>query len=91
MVTTDTGNPWAPWGIIHTMRDGYPALTETAAWQLTAHHPEVFERVGPSELYVHLDQPYRVVTLPDRAFRWLLPAPGRPRPAPPPEAAKPAA
>jgi hypothetical protein len=74
-------NPWETWGLIHTTRDGYPILTETALWQLMAHHPEAVERVGETELYVHLDQPYRVVTLRDRSFRALVPAPGRPRPA----------
>ncbi len=75
------GNPWERWGIIYCTRDGYPTLSETALWQLTAHHPEVIERVGPAELYVHLDQPYRAVTLPDRSFRALFPAPGRKPPA----------
>ena len=72
-----TGNPWEPWGIICSRRDGYPVLTETVLWQLTAQHPEVIERVSPTEMYVHLDQPYRVVALDDRAFRALIPAPGR--------------
>ena len=76
----ERGNPWEPWGIIFTRRDGYPILTETALWQLTARHPEAIERVGPTETYVHLDQPYRVVALDDRAFRELVPAPGRKRP-----------
>lgn len=71
------GNPWERWGIILTRRDGYPILTETALWQLTAQHPEVVERVSPTEVYVHLDQPYRVIALGDRAFRELVPAPGR--------------
>lgn len=71
------GNPWEPWGIIYTCRDGYAILTETALWQLTARHPEVIERVSPTEMYVHLDQPYRAVTLADRSFRELVPAPAR--------------
>ncbi len=75
------GNPWEPWGIIHTTRDGRPVLTETALWQLTARHPEAIERVSPAELYVYLDQPYRVMTPSDRSFRVLVPALGRKRPA----------
>ncbi len=75
------GNPWEPWGIIHSTRDGYPVLTETALWQLAARHPEAIERVSPDELYVYLDQPYRVMTLSDRSFRALVPAPGRKRPS----------
>ena len=72
-----TGNPWEQWGIIYTCHDGYPVLTETALWQLTAQHPEVIERPTPTEMYVHLDQAYRVVTLSDRAYRELIPAPER--------------
>ena len=75
------GNPWDRWGIIHTTRDGYPILTETALWQLTAQHPEVLERVSPAELYVHLDQPYRAIVLSDRSFRALISAPERKRPS----------
>ena len=75
------GNPWDRWGIIHTTRDGYPILTETALWQLTAQHPEVIERVSPTELYVHLDQPYRAIVLSDRSFRELIAAPERKRPS----------
>src|SRR5690242_13075634 len=60
-------NPWAPWGIVRSFRDGRPIVTETQLWQLAVHHPEVLDRAGPDELYLHLDQPYRVVTLPDRA------------------------
>ena len=75
------GNPWERWGIIHTTRDGYPILTETTLWQLTLQHPGVVERVSPTELYVHLDQPYRVVTLSDRSFRALVAAPERTKPS----------
>jgi hypothetical protein len=73
-------NPWERWGIVRSTRDGYPVLTETLLWHLMAHHPEVVERAGESELYVHLDQPYRVVKMPDRDWRILLPVPGRPAP-----------
>jgi hypothetical protein len=73
-------NPWAPWGLIYTLRDGFPVLTETALWELRRLHPEVIEADGPDQLYLHLDQPYRLVRLPDRAFGFLVPAPGRPRP-----------
>jgi len=78
-------NPWAPWGLIYSTRDGRPVLTETAFWHLTARHPETIERVGETEVYIHLDQPYQVVALDDRAFRFLCPAPGRKRPATPPK------
>ncbi len=74
-----TGNPWAQWGIVRSLRDGYPVLTETLLWELASRHPEVLERDG-DELYVHLDQPYRVVKTPDRSWRYLVPAPGRPPP-----------
>ncbi|HEX9289919.1 MAG TPA: hypothetical protein VF904_10365 [Anaeromyxobacteraceae bacterium] len=70
-------NPWAPWGIVRSVRDGHPILTETQLWQLDLQHPEVVERAGKDEVYVHLEQPYRLVTLSDRAFRMLMPAPGR--------------
>jgi hypothetical protein len=73
-------NPWAPWGVVRSWRDGHPVLTETQLWQLSAQHPEVLDRDGDGALYVHLDQPYRVVTLSDRAFRILFPTPGRPEP-----------
>ncbi len=77
-------NPWAPWGLVHSTRDGYPVLTETALWHLAAKHPETLERVGEGELYVHLDQPYRALLIdPMRSFRVLLPAPGRKAPQPP--------
>ena len=75
-------NPWERWGIIFSLRDGYPVLTETSLWHLLANHPETVERVGDGELYVHLDKPYRAESLSDRAFRMLVPAPGRPPPAP---------
>ena len=70
-------NRWEPWGIIYSRRDGYPVLTETSLWHLLSNHPEAVERVGDTELYVHLDQPYRAESLSDRAFRMLVPAPGR--------------
>ncbi len=77
-------NPWAAWGLVYAQRDGHPVLTESALWQLSAQHPGAVERAGADELYVYLDQPYRAVTLSDRAFRLLVPAPGRkPPPAPP--------
>ena len=69
---------WGPWQLTYSTRDGYPVLTETALWQLTAQHPEALERAG-DELYVYLDQPYLVLRLPDRAFRTLVPAPDRRR------------
>lgn len=76
----DLDNPWKKWGIVRSTRDGHPVLTETLLWQLMAQHPEVVERVSETELYVHLDQPYRVIAMPDRSWRILVPAPGRPRP-----------
>jgi hypothetical protein len=81
-------NPWAPWGIIHSTRDGFPVLTETALWQLAATHPRAVERVSDDELYVHLDQPYRALFVDSmRSFRMLVPAPGRKPPQPAPRAA----
>ncbi len=77
------GNRWAPWGIIYSTRDGYPVLTETALWHLMAVHPNAVERVSDSELFVHLDQPYRALLIDAmRSFRILVPAPGR-KPPPP--------
>ncbi len=72
-------NPWARWGLVYTTRDGFPVLTEGALWQLSGSHPEAVERVSADEVYVHLDQPYRAVLPPDRAFRLLVPAPERRR------------
>ncbi len=77
-------NPWAPWGLVYSLRDGYPVLTETALWQLTATHPQTVERVSASELYVHLDQPYRALVVDGmRSFRMLVPTPGRKPPQQP--------
>ena len=75
-----TDNPWAPWGLIHTKRDGFPILSESALWHLLGAHPSTVERIGEAELYVHLDQPYQAISL---GASWaLVPAPGRHRPAP---------
>jgi hypothetical protein len=71
-----TDNPWAPWGIIFSRRDGYPALSEAALWLLMGAHPNVVERVSPTETYVHLDQPYRLVDV-TASYRWCIPVPGR--------------
>ncbi len=68
-------NPWAPWGLIYSKRDGYPALTEAALWHLMG-LPNVVERVSPTEIYVYLDQPYRLVGM-TAAYMWCIPAPGR--------------
>jgi hypothetical protein len=78
-------NPWQRFGIMYATRDGSPVLAESTLWELSAKHPHLVERVSADEIYVHLDQPYRVVTLRDRAYKVLAPAPGRP--APPPKAA----
>ena len=75
-----TDNPWAPWGIILTKRDGYPTLSEAALWHLMGAHPNVIERVSDTETYVHLDQPYRLVRV-AAAFSILEAAPGRKPPA----------
>jgi hypothetical protein len=72
------GDRWARWNVSYTMRDGIPALSEESIWQLELLHPEVVERAPDGALYLHLDQTYRVSTLPDRAFRVLYPA-ERPR------------
>lgn len=72
-------NPWSRWGLIYTLRDGLPALTETALWQLAGEHPEAVERAGPSEVFLHLDRTYRLLRLPDRSFCLLEPAPERSR------------
>ena len=77
-----SSNPWAPWGVVQSRRDGRPVLSETQLWQLQGEHPDVLERTAAGELYVHLDVPYRVVRLPDRAWVALEPEPGRKPPAP---------
>jgi hypothetical protein len=75
-----TADPWQKWGLVYSTRDGYPVLSEQALWHLSGAHPATLERVGPDELYVHLDQPYRAVVV-SAAYRLLVPAPGRPAPA----------
>ena len=75
--SSNSGNPWHVWGIVQSYRHGRPVLTETQLWQLTARHPEVIERTPDGGLYVHLDVPYRVVKLPDRAWMALEPVVGR--------------
>jgi hypothetical protein len=67
-------NPFARWGIALSARDGKPALTETALWQLELAHPEAVEREG-DEIFLHLDRVYRVVTQQDRSWMALVPAP----------------
>ncbi len=80
-------NPWERWGLIHSTRDGYPVLAESSLWQLAGEHPEVFEQVGADELYLHLDQAYRVVQVRDRAFKHLIPVKGRKSPVTAPKSA----
>lgn len=75
-------NPWARFGLIQSFRDGRAVLSETQLWQLQCEHPEALERTPEGALYVHLDVPYRVVKLPDRAWMALEPEPSRPPPAP---------
>jgi hypothetical protein len=72
-------NAWAAYGIVKSLRDGRPILTETSLWQLERDHPELVEREAGAVAYVHLDQPYRVERLADRAYCELIPAPGRRR------------
>ncbi len=76
-----TGDRWARWHLSYTTRDGVPALSEESIWQLELLHPEAVERAPDGELYLHLDQTYRVTAVPDRAFRFLVPA-DRPRRTP---------
>jgi len=71
-------NPFAPWGVSLSRRDGQPALTETILWTLELTHPEVVERDG-GETYLHLDRTYRVVPQADRAWMRLEPAPDHQR------------
>jgi hypothetical protein len=56
------------------MRDGKPALAETALWFLERRHPEAVKREG-GEIYLHLDRVYRVVRQGDRSWVALEPAP----------------
>jgi hypothetical protein len=70
-------NPWAPWRLYYSTRDGLPTLTATNLWHLAAAFPDVVERVSDDEVYVHLDRPYRVRRLADRDYMELLPAPDR--------------
>jgi hypothetical protein len=74
-----SGNPWHPWGIVQSYRHGRPVVTETQLWHLVAHHPAAVERASDGEMYLHLERPYRVVKLPDRAFMALEPVPDRRR------------
>ena len=69
-------NPWERWGLVHSTHDGFPVLSEQALWHLSGAHPETLERIGPDELYVYLDQPYRAVVV-SSAYRLLIPSPGR--------------
>lgn len=85
-MTDNPDNPWAPWGIIFCRRDGYPTLREADLWHLTGAFPSAVDRVSADEIYVHLDQPYRLVRV-SAAFTFLVPAPDRRPPAPKPVAA----
>ncbi len=71
-------NAWAPWGLIHVVRDGVPTLTETGLWFLLRRHPDAVERDG-EDYWVYLDQPYRARRDPNGAFFKLTPAPSRRR------------
>jgi hypothetical protein len=71
-------NPWAPWGLIHVVRDGAPIVTETGLWFLQQRHPDAVEPEGAG-YWLYLDQPYRAVRVPDRAFFQLSPSPSRRR------------
>ena len=72
------GVGWERWNVAYTTREGRPVLSEESIWQLERLHPEVVERTAEGALYLHLDQTYRVMAFPDRAFRVLVPA-ERPR------------
>lgn len=74
-------NPWAPWGITWTTRDGVPTVTETGLWFLIARHPEAVEKVSDDEFWLYLERPYHALRVPDRAFYALVPAPYRKRAA----------
>ncbi len=69
---------WARWSLSYTTREGRPVLAEASLWQLELQHPGAVERTADGELYVHLDQTFRVEKVPGRAFRVLVPA-ERPR------------
>jgi hypothetical protein len=71
-------SPFARWGLLHSMRDGFATLAESTLWELEARHPQVVERRG-DEIFLHLDHIYRVATLPDRAYVLLVEVPGEPR------------
>ena len=71
-------NPWAPWGLIHVVRDGVPTVTETGLWFLLQRHPDAVEQDGKG-YWLYLDQPYRAERADDRAFFRLMPAPSRRR------------
>lgn len=71
-------NPWAPWGLIHVVRDGVPTVTETGLWFLQRLHPDAVEPDG-QDYWLYLDQPYRAARVADRAFFKLSPAPSRQR------------
>jgi hypothetical protein len=70
----DQLNPFAPWGISLSQREGRPALTDTILWTLELDHPDTVERDG-DEVYLYLDRTYRVVRRADRAWMTLEPAP----------------
>jgi len=72
-------NPWAPWGLTWSTRDGSPVVTETGLWYLTAKHPEAVERVNDGEFWLYLDRPYHAVRPSDRAYFVLRPDPYRRR------------
>ena len=72
-------NPWHPWGLVKSYRDGRPVISEGQLWQLEGEHRDAVERAADG-LFLHLDQPYRVVRLPDRAWLMLYPEPGRKKP-----------
>ena len=64
-------NPWAPWGLMMSSRDGHPTLAESMLWELEARHPQVVRRTG-KQIFVHLDQVYQLVEHPDRAYYSLV-------------------
>ncbi len=74
-------NPWAPWGLTFSTRDGVPIVTETGLWYLIARHPEAVEKADGDDFWLFLDRPYRARRVPDRAFYALTPAPYRKRAA----------
>jgi len=71
-------NPWHRWGMVKSYRDGLPVLSEEQLWRLEGTHREAVER-APDGVFLHLDETYRVLRLPDRAWVALEPAPGRRR------------